>query len=82
MSIITNDLKKENPTDREIQVSYHTKPPCLRAVHPGRQRVFNVCSRHFLPSGMAYVQAFNVYKTFEQATGTMILLVYVGSMVI
>ena len=25
-------LKKEKPTDGEIQVSYHTKPPCLLAI--------------------------------------------------
>ena len=41
MSTITNDLKKEKRTDGEMEVSYHTKPPCLGAVHLGRQRVFN-----------------------------------------
>ena len=39
MSTITNDLKQEKRPDGEMEVSYHTKPPCLRAVHLGRQRV-------------------------------------------
>ena len=35
--MITNELKKEKPTDGEMEVSYHTKPLYLRAVHLGRQ---------------------------------------------
>jgi len=40
MSMTRNDLKKEKPTDGEIEVLYHTKASCIRAVHLGRQRVF------------------------------------------
>ena len=35
-----NDLKKEKPTDGEMEVLYHTKASCIGAVHLGRQRVF------------------------------------------
>ena len=37
MSMILNYLKKA--TDGETKGSYHTKPPCLLALHLGRQRV-------------------------------------------
>ena len=37
---MTNDLTKEQRTDGKTEVSYHTKPPSLRAVHLGGQRVF------------------------------------------
>ena len=47
MSTISNDLKKEKRTDGKMQVSYHTKPPCLRAVHLGRQRVFKAQANGF-----------------------------------
>ena len=37
--MIANDLKKEKPTDGEMEVSHHTKLPCLRAVDLGRKSV-------------------------------------------
>ena len=39
MSMIMNYLKEEKATDGEIEISYHRKPPCLLAMHLGRQRV-------------------------------------------
>ena len=47
MSTIMNDLKKEKRTDGKMQVSYQTKPPCLHAVHLGRQRVFKAQANGF-----------------------------------
>ena len=44
--MITNDLKKEKPTDGEMEGSYHTKPLCLCAVYLGRQRVFKKVTFH------------------------------------
>ena len=38
--MIMNFLKKEKPTDGEIQVSYHTKPPCLLAISVDKESSF------------------------------------------